>query len=156
MRSPRRPVTEDPLPALTTMPSPRSRAAARPESRSLPVTIFAFGQISRHICFSAQRSSSVPQPARKTPARSICFGNSARIARRCSGEVSRKFEAGSFPCSRTRNSQAEAFAPNTVSTKTHAVLVPPPSTPRMRSPGFTIVYCRAGAPPAASFFIFGR
>src|SRR5215475_14966285 len=29
--SPRRPVTDDPLPALTTMPSPRSSVAAKPE-----------------------------------------------------------------------------------------------------------------------------
>src|SRR5215467_13225711 len=36
-------------------------------------------------------------------------------------------------------------------TSTQAVFVPPPSTPRMRSPGFTSSYCRAGAPPAASF-----
>ena len=87
LRSCRRgcPVTDDPLPALTTMPSPWSRAAASPELRSLPVTIFAFGQISRQICLSALRSSAVAQPARKTPAQSICFGSSARIVRKRSG-----------------------------------------------------------------------
>src|SRR5205814_8259925 len=36
-------------------------------------------------------------------------------------------------------------------TSTQAVFVPPPSTPTMRSPGFTSSYCIAGAPPAASF-----
>src|SRR6266700_797243 len=42
-------------------------------------------------------------------------------------------------------------------TSTQAVFVPPPSTPRMRSPGFTSSYCMAGAPPAASFlYDFGK
>jgi len=71
--------------------------AANPDARSLPVTTLAFGQISRQISLSARRSSSVAQPARKTPARSICFGNSARMARKRSGAVRRKFDGGSFP-----------------------------------------------------------
>src|SRR5438874_3481128 len=42
-------------------------------------------------------------------------------------------------------------------TRTQAVFVPPPSTPRMHSPGFTSSYCIAGAPPAASFlYDFGK
>src|SRR5438105_54608 len=42
-------------------------------------------------------------------------------------------------------------------TSTQAVFVPPPSTPRMRPPGFTASYCMAGARPAASFlYDFGK
>src|SRR5438067_126041 len=120
------------------MPSPCSSAAAKPETRSLPVTILALGQISRQISRSAHRSSSVAQPARKTPARLISFGSSARIARRRSGAVSRKFDAGNFPCSRVVHCDPESTSPATTSTSTQAVFVPPPSTPRMRSLGFTI------------------
>ena len=94
--SPRLPVTDEPLPAFTTI-LPRSSAAAMPESRSLPVIIFAFGQTSAQMRASDCRSSSVPQPARKTPARSICLGSSEKIARKRSGVVRRKFEGGSFP-----------------------------------------------------------
>src|SRR2546430_14367450 len=78
--SPRRPVTEEPLPALTTIPSPCPRPAARPDSRSLPETILAFGQISAQSRESDCRSSAVPQPARKIPARSISLGSSQKIA----------------------------------------------------------------------------
>ena len=131
--SPRRPVTDEPLPALTTIPSPLPRAAARPESRSLPVTIFAFGQISAQRRASDCRSSSALQPAKKTPARVISFGSSEKIARKRSWLVRRRFDGDSLPWSRIRSSVASG------STSTHAVFVPPPSTPRMRSPGFTIL-----------------
>src|SRR5919107_4730328 len=49
------------------------------------------------------------------------------MARNCSAEMSRMFEGGSLPWSMTRRESASC------STSTHEVLVPPPSTPRMRS-----------------------
>ncbi len=96
--SPRRPVTEEPLPAFTTIPSPCPSAAATPESRSLPVMIFfAPGQIFAQRFASDCRSSAVPHPARKMPARSTCFGSSEKIACKRSGVSRRKFDDGSFP-----------------------------------------------------------
>ncbi len=44
--------------------------------------IWAFGQISEQRRESDVRSSSVPQPARKIPARSISFGSWEKIARK--------------------------------------------------------------------------
>src|SRR5437899_529469 len=73
------------------------RAAAKPESRSLPTTIFACGQISAQRRVSDCRSSSVPQPARKMPADVISFGNSLKIARNSPGVARRRFAGGNFP-----------------------------------------------------------
>ena len=44
---PLRPVTEEPVPAFTAIPSRSRRHAAIPESRSLPATILALGQTAR-------------------------------------------------------------------------------------------------------------
>src|SRR3989440_6290670 len=49
------------------------------------------------------------------------------MARKRSDETSRKFDGGNFPWSTTRRESSSC------STSTHEVLVPPPSTPRMRS-----------------------
>src|SRR5438034_5766010 len=134
IRSPRTPVTDEPLPALTTMPSPCSRAAATPDSRSLPVMILAFGQISAQSRESDCRSSAVPHPARKTPARSISRGSSRKIAFRRYGDCKRKFDGGSFPW---------PITPKVASVRSprhQALFVPPPSTPRILSPSFAILY----------------
>ena len=64
---PLRPVTDEPVPAFTAIPSRSRKHAAIPESRSLPATIFAFGQTARASFSNTARSSSVTQPARKTP-----------------------------------------------------------------------------------------
>src|SRR6266446_4872173 len=65
IRLSRRPVMDEPLPALTTIPSPCPSAAAKPESRSLPTTIFACGQTSAQSRVSDCRSPSVPQAAKR-------------------------------------------------------------------------------------------
>ena len=132
VRSPRRAVTDEPLPALTTIPSLCPKAAASPDSRSLPVMIRVCGQISAQSRESDCRSSAVLHPARKTPARSISLGSSRKIAFRRSGISKRKFEGGSFPCPITLK------VASVRSTRHQAVFVPPPSTPRIRSPTFTI------------------
>ena len=78
-RGPLRPVTDDPVPAFTAMPSRSRRHAAIPESRSLPGIILAFGQTERASFSNTARSSSVAQPARKTPIRSISVGKMRNI-----------------------------------------------------------------------------
>ena len=95
--SPRRPVTEAPLPAFTAIPSPCPKRSRETRIAIAPGDNFrARPNLSAKLS-SELRSSSVTQPARKIPTRSISFGNCGKMERSRSGVVSRKFEGGSFP-----------------------------------------------------------
>ena len=94
------------LPAFTTIPSPCPNAAATPESRSLPVMIFACGQISAHRRETDCRSSSVAHPARKTPTRFASFGNSEKSCANDPASPSAILSGGSLPDRGTRSRQA--------------------------------------------------
>jgi hypothetical protein len=127
--SPRRPVTDEPLPALTTILPPKG--AARPESRSFPVMI-TLAKFQRKMGGAVDLQA---QPA-GNPARSICLGARKNGASDQASQAG--FDGGNFLVRMRRS--AGPFR------NTQAVFVPPPSTPGFSRRGsrFVIIswFCR--------------